>query len=688
MVVAGGIRAPASHFAVKGLILACSTPMSVFHNISGDEEICLTRSRCSNYMDSSCLLDIFYPPFKRLRVTAPFSIITEEKKADPVLKKQQPAFSIDALPDECLFEILRRLPRSQDRSIASCVSKKWLMLLSSIRSSETVGAHRNKGSEILGSSRKPLPDLNQAIASESEPDTDAESNGFLIRCLEEDEATDTRLAAIAVSTSGHGGLGKLKIRGGHSACKVTDVGLSAIGKLCPSLRVLSLWKVPLVSDSGLAAIADGCPMLESLDLCQCPLITDKGLVSIAQKCPNLSSLSLDSCSSISNDGLQAIGRHCQKLTSASIKGCPLVGDKGISGLVAPASTSSLVKIKLQNLNINDVSLAVIGHYGKSVTGISLVGLENISERGFWMMGNALNMVNLTSCTIVCCPGITDLSLEAISKCCPRLKHLCIQSSCNLTDAGLKAFARSAKLLESLQLENCARITLHGIIEGIISCNTRIRSIALIKCLGIRDITCYKNELPACSSLRSLVIQDCPCFTNCSLALVGKLCPNLQQIDLTGLVGVTDSGFLPMVRSSKSQLVKMNLRGCINISDASISALVKAHGNSLKMLNLEGCKKITDKSLLAIVSNCSGLQDLDVSRCTVTDVGIAALSSAEQLNLRVLSLAGCYGVTKRSLQLLGNMKVSLEGLNLQQCKLFNSHGIGLLEEKLWWCDILS
>ncbi|KAK8913754.1 EIN3-binding F-box protein 1 [Platanthera zijinensis] len=660
--------------------------------VSGDEKTFLIRSPCMDFMDSSCLLclapdtDAFYRPLKRLRVAAPFTIFMEEKAAAPVLKKQQPTRSIDDLPEECLFEILRRLSRSQDRSIASCVSKQWLMLLSSIRASKAVDYPLNKGTDMLKSLRKPLPDLNEAITSDSESDSDAENDGFLTRCLEGDEATDTRLAAIAISTAGHGGLGKMKIRGGHSLCKVTDIGLSAIGKLCPFLHTLSLWNIPLVGDAGLSAIADGCAMLACLDLYECPLITDKVLIEIAQKCPNLSSLTLDSCSRISNDGLQAIGGHCQNLVSVSVKDCPLVGDRGISGLVA--HLPSLARIKIQNLNINDVSLAVIGHYGKAVTDISLTGLEKISERGFWIMANALNLVNLTSCTISCCPGITDLSLEAISKCCPRLKHLRLQSASNFTDTGLKYFALASRMLESLHLENCNRITLHGVVDGLLSCSTSFKNLALVRCLGIRDIAHYRNEFPTCLSLRSLTIRDCPGFTDCSLAWVGEIFPNLRQIDLRGLFSITDAGFLPLVRSSESRLAKMNLTGCINISDLSISALVKTHGRSLKLLNLDGCKKITDKSLFAIVSSCLVLQDLDVSRCAVTDIGVAALSSAERLNLRVLSLAGCHGVTKRSLQLLGNMKGSLEGLNLQQCKLFNPHGIGLLEEKLWWCDILS
>lgn len=653
--------------------------------------MCLLGIPDLNIMESNLFLslapniEVYFSSGKKSRVTVPPIISGEKIKIAAPLKKKQP-YSIDVLPDECLFEILRRLPRSRERSMAACVSKRWLMLLSSIQPSEDMETLQ-KESESFRFSSKSLPDLNYPEPFVLDMNSDIKSDGYLTRCLDSKEATDIRLAAVAVCTAGRGGLGKLKIRGGNSICKATDIGLSAIGCSCPYLRSLSIWKLPLITDAGLLSIANGCPMLENLDLCQCPLISDEGLIAIAQKCPNLTALTIDSCLGISNDGLQAVACGCPNLVSISIKDCPLVGDKGISKLVS-CTSSSLKKIKLHNVNISDVSLAVIGHYGKAVTSISLTALHNVNERGFWVMGNAQNMVSLTSCTISCCPGVTDRSLEAISKGCPRLQQLGIRMSCNLSDTGLKSITGFARNLECLQLEECNGITLVGVLNGLLNSSIRFRSLALVKCLGIRDIPFNLEELPTCMSLQCLTIRDCPGFTSCSLSAVGRICPNLQKIDLGRLVGISDAGILPLVESSKSGLVKVNLEECANLSDVSISALVEAHGSSLKLLNLDGCKKVTDRSLFAISTNCSVLKDLDVSRCSITDFGVAAIASAKQIDLRTLSLAGCTGVTNRSLSFLVKMKESLEGLNLQQCKVIKTHEVGSLEEKLWWCEILS
>ncbi|KAH0989577.1 hypothetical protein GBA52_001060 [Prunus armeniaca] len=241
------------------------------------------------------------------------------------------------------------------------------------------------------------------------------------------KATDVRLAAIAVGTASRGGLGKLTIRGSNSGRGVTNLGLRAISHGCPSLRVLSLWNVSSIGDEGLCEIANRCHMLEKLDLSQCPAISDKGLVAIAKKCPNLTDLSLESCSNIGNEGLQAIGQCCPNLKSISIKNCPLVGDQGIASLLSSVSYV-LTKVKLQSLTITDVSLAVIGHYGKAITDLVLTSVPNVTEKGFWVMGNGHGLQKLKSFTVTSCQGVTDTGLEAVGKGCPNLKQFCLRKN--------------------------------------------------------------------------------------------------------------------------------------------------------------------------------------------------------------------------------------------------------------------
>lgn len=609
-------------------------------------------------------VDVYFPPRKRSRVTAPFVF-------DGEWFEQKQNTSIEALPDECLFEIFRRLPVGQERSACARVSKRWLMLLSSICKDEIC-------------SSKVTRHENKFCAKEAD-DLEFGGDGYLSRSLVGKKATDVRLAAIAVGTASRGGLGQLSIHGSNSDRAVTNLGLKSVAHGCPSLKGLSLWDIATISDEGLIDIAHGCQQLEKLDLCKCPAISDKALIAIAKNCPNLTELSIESCPKIGNDGLQAIGQLCPNLRSISIKNCACVGDQGIAGLLSSRSFD-LVKVKLQGLAISDLSLAVIGHYGKAVTDLVLSCLPNVGERGFWVMGSGHGLQKLKSLTIASCQGVTDVGLESVGKGCPNLKHFHLRKCAFLSDNGLLSFAKAAPSLESLRFEECHRITQLGFF-GVINCSAKLKALALASCFGFRDLNLRLPQVSPCKSLQSLTISNCPGFGDSTLAVLGKLCPHLQHIELSRLEGVTDAGLLPLMECSEAGLVKVNLSGCINLTDEVVLSITNKHGWTLEMLNLDGCKRISDASLIAIAGNCPLLSDLDVSKCTVTDAGIAALGSADRLNLQVLSLAGCSLVSDRSLSSLTKLGQTLLGLNIQQCKAISSRSVDLLLELLWRCDFL-
>nr|AEK81539.1 EIN3 binding F-box 1 [Dianthus caryophyllus] len=622
---------------------------SLCHMFSGEDELYGGRSSNPSAMSH---VDVYGPPNKRQRVNAPFVLWGSNPE-------QNTRSSINVLPDECMFEVFRRLP-PQERSNCACVSKQWLTILTGIRRSE----------------------MSSTLSVQSSDDVDS----CLTRSVEGKKATDVRLAAIAVGTASRGGLRKLSIRGSNVTRGVTDVGLSAVARGCPSLKSLSIWNVSSVSDEGLVEIANECNLLERLDLCLCPSITNKGLIAIAERCPNLVSLSVESCPNIGNDGMQAIAQGCPKLESILIKDCPLVGDQAVASLLS--LLTALSKVKLQSLNISEFSLAVIGHYGKSVTNLTLSNLRNVSEKGFWVMGNAQGLKSLVSLSISSCLGVTGLSLEALGKGCSILKQISLRNCSLLSDNGLSAFSNSALSLESMHLEHCNAITLSGLKSMLSNCSSKFRSLSLVKCMGLKDIAIENNLQNPCVSLRSLSIKNCPAFGSASLEILGKMCPNLRQVDLTGLYGMTDDGILALLENCQPGIItKLNLNSCINLSDASVLAIVRLHGESVKELSLDGCRKITDTSLFAIAGNCPLLNDLDVSNCSVTDSGIAALSSSQKLNLQILSISGCTNISNKSLPYLIQLGKRLIGLNLKHCSSLSLSTVDMLVGNLWRCDIL-
>ncbi|KAL8162022.1 hypothetical protein V2J09_013511 [Rumex salicifolius] len=637
--------------------------MAQFFNYCGDEDFYLGGSIYSNPRDAEYFMpltnhaDVFFP-CKRARINAP--IVSFESKT--VQKTKQT--SINNLPDECLFEIFRRLPSGgQERSACAFVSKRFLGLVSSIRSNEL----RKQESEDM-----------------------VKEDGSLTRCLEGKKATDVRLAAIAVGTGPRGGLGKLIIKGSNPIRGVTIHGLRAIARCCPSLKVLSLWNVASIGDEGLIEIAKGCNQLEKLDLSNCPMITDNGLAAIAMGCPNLSCLNLDSCQNIGNAGLEAVGKLCSNLKSVSIKDCRLVGDQGITSLVSSLSTV-LMKLKLHGLNVSDISLAVIGYYCHSVTDLVLSSLQNVGEKGFWCMGNGNGLHNLRTLSIISC-RVTDLGLESVGKGCPNMKSFSLRKCAFLSDSGLVSFAQVSSSLESLLLDECHRVTQVGFFNLFLNCSSKLKAVSVSNCFGIKDMP-VGVVLPKSSvhtALHSLTVRNCPLFGDVNVALLSSICAELQSLDLSGLPGISDYGVTPLIEACDAGLVNVKLSGCVNLTDKTVSALTRVHGGTLELIGLEGCRKITDTSLIAIADDCFLLNELDLTRCGITDSGLSAMSRSSQVvaTLRILSVCGCTLLTDKCLSSFMKLGSNLDGLNLVHCNGISSRVIDMLEERLWNCDIIS
>ncbi|KAK9742225.1 hypothetical protein RND81_03G157100 [Saponaria officinalis] len=627
--------------------------MSQIFDFTGDEEFYHEAGRFLSL--GSNPMDVFVPR-KRARVNAPFVVSGE-------ILEQKRRVSIDSLPDECLYEILRRLPGDQERSICGGVSKRWLMLLSSIPKEELLRENDVMNEDV--------------------------DDGFLTRSLDGKKATDVRLAAIAVGNGGRGGLGKLMIRGSNPVRGVTNLGLKAVARCCPSLKALTLWNVPSVGDEGFIEIANGCNRLEKLDISNCPSITDKALVAIAMNCPSLNSLSVEGCQNVGNEALQAIGQFCTNLKSLNIKDCPLVLDQGVASLMSQ-TTFAPNKLKLQGLNITDMSLAVIGHYGKALTDLVLANLQNVNERGFWVMGNTQGLHQLRSFTISSCRGVTDLAVEAVGKGCQNLKQFVLKKGAFLSDNGLMSFAKAARSLESLQLEECHRITQIGFFGLLLNCGSNLKALSMSNCFGFKDMSLGFPLLNMSTPLRSITVRNCPGLGDSTLTMLAKLCPRLQCVNFTALPAITDAGLLSLVESCDvgDGLVKVGLARCINITDDVIVSLAKSHGGTLEVLNLDGCGKVTDASLVAIADECLVLSELDVSKSAITDFGVASLARSKQIMLRILGLSGCSMVSDKCLPFLAKLGQSLIGLNLQNCNSISSTTVDMLVNRLVRCDILA
>ncbi|XP_023565200.1 leucine-rich repeat-containing protein 29 isoform X2 [Octodon degus] len=88
------------------------------------------------------------------------------------------------------------------------------------------------------------------------------------------------------------------------------------------LKQLSLSLLPALTDIGLVAVARGCPSLERLSLSHCSCLSDEGWAQAAGFWPRLQHLDLSSCSQLTEQTLDTIRQVCKQLRVLDVAMCP------------------------------------------------------------------------------------------------------------------------------------------------------------------------------------------------------------------------------------------------------------------------------------------------------------------------------------------------------------------------------
>ncbi|XP_077742755.1 uncharacterized protein LOC144307035 isoform X3 [Canis aureus] len=109
-----------------------------------------------------------------------------------------------------------------------------------------------------------------------------------------------------------------------TACsKLTDASLAKVLQF-PELRQLSLRLLPALTDKGLVAVARGCPSLERLVLSHCSLLSNEGWSQAASSWPRLQHLNLASCGQLTEQTLDTVGQACKQLQMLDVAMCPRI----------------------------------------------------------------------------------------------------------------------------------------------------------------------------------------------------------------------------------------------------------------------------------------------------------------------------------------------------------------------------
>lgn len=235
------------------------------------------------------------------------------------------------------------------------------------------------------------------------------------------------------------------------------------------------------------------------------------------------------------------------------------------------------------------------------------------------------------------------------------------------DLGFEFFTFLDKTWEVF-LRLAPKIT-HLIVKGKLSLEMRFDE-ALKKCPNLSglDLSATELESPFLNSipgnLRELNVGRCQWLTDENFFNLNRVCPNLQQLDLSQDTQLTYKAFGSLKKFGS--LKSLTLSYCHQIGDEEL-ALVLESCPGLIELNISGCKKLTESALLNTTTSLPRLITLSAERTGINDRVLNEIGN-KLIFLEKLDLTHCLNITDRGVGDLLRKTKSLKELNLRECRL--------------------
>ncbi|XP_072976443.1 F-box/LRR-repeat protein 3-like [Typha angustifolia] len=459
-----------------------------------------------------------------------------------------------------------------------------------------------------------------------------------------------------------------------SRCKmVTDMGIGCIAVGCSNLRLLCLKWCLGVTDLGVGLVAVKCRKLQCLDISY-TTITQNSLPAILQL-PYLEDLALAGCLGIDDKALKSVKQGCKSLEILDMSNCQHVTHVGLSYMLSRApglrqltfayhcsvshsisnsieKLSKLQTLKLDGCQVTSAGLRSIASCSISLRELSLSKCSGVTDEGLSLI--VTKHKDLMKLDITCCRNISDASLASITSSCTSLTSLRMESCSQVSSMGFCLIGRRCHLLEELDLTD-NDLDDEGL-KAISGCR-KLSNLKIGICLKISDeglITLGKS----CSELQELDLYRSVGITDKGVVEIAGGCPVLQTINLAYCTEITDESLRSLSKCSK--LSTLEIRGCHRVSSAGLSA-ISMGCRQINKLDIKKCYDINDAAMLQIARFSQNLRQINLSYCSVTDVGLLALASISCLqNITIFHLVGlspnglaaallaCRGLTKVSL----------------------------------------
>ncbi|KAL6137819.1 hypothetical protein ACLB2K_063108 [Fragaria x ananassa] len=416
---------------------------------------------------------------------------------------------MDYLPEQLVWEILRRIKKTTDRNSLSLTCKRLHGLDNEQRDSLRIGCGLDPANEALTSLCSRFLNLTKVEITYT---------GWMSK------------------------LGK----------QLDDQGLLILSHHCPSMIELSLSYCTFITDVGLGYLSS-CSKLSALKLNFTPRITGCGILSLVVGCKILTVLHLIRCLNVNSvEWLEYLGR-LGTLEDLSIKNCKAIGEGNLIKLGASWRNLKRLQFEVDANYSPGRGLACVMGKCKKLKKIHLdmcVGVRDCD-----IIGLAQNSRNLRSIYL---RVPSDFSLP-----------LLMSNPLRLTDECLNALSSNCSKLESIRISysdgefpSFSSFTLQGIITLIQKCP--VRELAFDQVYSFNDAG--MEALCFAQHLETLELVRCQEISDEGLQLAVQF-PRLSVLRLVKCLGVSDEGLRPLVGSYK--LETLAVEGCPQVSERGV-----------------------------------------------------------------------------------------------------------------------
>ncbi|XP_071531571.1 uncharacterized protein Fbxl7 isoform X1 [Panulirus ornatus] len=252
----------------------------------------------------------------------------------------------------------------------------------------------------------------------------------------------------------------------NSCSRLSDRGLSLIGRRCPELRHLEIRGCLNVTNIGIFELVTQCVNLEHLDVTGCHQITCIHLTQQGTVEPEpmhsrqlyLQYLDMTDCYALEDQGLKVIVKNCPQLLHLYLRRCINITDTGVKHIASYCLMLREVSVS-DCVQITDFGMYELAKLGPNLRYLSVAKCDQISDAGIKQI--ARHCYKLRYLNVRGCEAVSDDSMEMVARSCPRLRALDI-GKCDVTDNGMKLISEHCPNLKKLSVKSCDMITDRGV----------------------------------------------------------------------------------------------------------------------------------------------------------------------------------------------------------------------------------